>query len=131
TAVTDHATLGGSGAATATGTVTYTVYGDSACSSTAGSGGTVTVTAGAVPASSPVTLSAPGTYYWEATYSGAGGDAPTTSTCGPGDEVETVGPPVSTPEAPAAVALPVTAAAIGVGMLGLSRRRRRGRRHPV
>ena len=88
TAVTDAATLSGANSATATGTVTYNVYSDSACSVSAGSGGTVNVTAGSVPASSAVTLSAPGTYYWQASYSGDTSNAASTSTCG--SEIETV-----------------------------------------
>ena len=90
TAVTDSATLSGSSAATAGGSVTYTVYSDNTCSTSVGSGGTKTVTAGGVPDSDPVTLNTPGTYYWQASYSGdsASGNNPSSSTCG--DEVETV-----------------------------------------
>ncbi len=89
-AVTDAATLSGANSATAGGTVTYSVYSDSACTVSAGSGGTVTVTSGSVPASSAVTLDTAGTYYWGASYSGDSANAASTSACGPGDEVETV-----------------------------------------
>ena len=68
TAVTDTATLSGTNAASAGGTVTYSVYSDSACSDSVTAGGTVTVSAGKVPASSAVSLSTPGTYYWQASY---------------------------------------------------------------
>ena len=90
TAVTDTATLSGTNAASAGGTVTYSVYSDNKCSDFVAGGGTVTVSAGSVPASSAVSLSTPGTYYWQASYSGdtSSNNAASTSTCG--SEVETV-----------------------------------------
>ncbi len=90
-AVSDSATLSGADVATATGTVTYSVYSDSACTVSAGSGGTVEVTAGTIPSSMPVSLSTPGTYYWQASYSGDATNAASTSSCG--SEVETVSAP--------------------------------------
>ena len=70
TAVTDTATLTGTNAASATGTVTYDVYSDSACTTAVNSGTAQMITTpGTLPASSPVTLPA-GTYYWQASYSG-------------------------------------------------------------
>lgn len=126
TAVTDRATLGGTDAATATGTVTYTVYSDSTCTVVAGSGGTVPVSGGAVAPSDAVTLASLGTYYWQATYSGdASSEAASASTCGPGDEIETVGPLAATPEAPMAIALPIAAGAVGGGAVLVRRRRRK------
>ena len=94
TGVTDAAVLTGTNAATAGGTVTYTVFSDNTCSTSAGSGGTVTVADGAVPASSAVTLASPGTFYWQASYSGDSTNQPSKSPCT--SEVETVtsvGPP--------------------------------------
>jgi uncharacterized protein YaiE (UPF0345 family) len=88
TAVTDSATLAGTDVAHAGGTVTYTVYSNDTCSTSAGSGGTVTVSGGVVPTSGAVTLTTPGTYYWQASYSGDSTNAASTSTCG--SEVETV-----------------------------------------
>ena len=88
TGVSDSATLSGTDVATAGGTVTYTVYSNSTCSTSVGSGGTVTVSGGVVPASGAVTLTTPGTYYWQASYSGDTTNAASTSTCG--SEVETV-----------------------------------------
>jgi len=88
TAVTDNATVSGNDASTAGGTVTYTVYSDSNCSTSVASGGTVTVTNGSVPASNPVTLANPGNYYWQASYSGDLTNEASTSTCG--SEVEAV-----------------------------------------
>jgi hypothetical protein len=91
TAVTDAAALTGTNAASATGTVRYTVFSDAACTNavTTGSAETIT-TAGDLPASSPVTLGSPGTYYWQASYSGDSHNGPSTSVCGPTGEVETV-----------------------------------------
>jgi hypothetical protein len=88
TPVMDSATISGTKAASAGGTLTYRVFSDHACTASAGSGGTVSVTAGRVPASSAVTLSTPGTYYWQASYSGDANNAPSKSNCGA--ETETV-----------------------------------------
>ena len=88
TAVHDSSALTGA-TATAGGTVMYAVYTDSACTLGAVSAGTKTVTNGAVPNSDPVTLTTPGTYYWQAAYSGDANNGAATSTCG--SEVETVG----------------------------------------
>jgi hypothetical protein len=90
TPVTDTATLSGANAASATGTVTYTVYSDAACTKVAASPGAKTVTGGVVPSSSAAALSAVGTYYWKAEYSGATTNAASVSACGPAGEVETV-----------------------------------------
>jgi hypothetical protein len=91
TAVTDHASVSGSNAAGATGTVTYSVYSDASCTQQVGTADTESITTpGAIPASAPVTLSTPGPYYWVASYSGDGQNLPSASRCG--DEVETVSP---------------------------------------
>jgi hypothetical protein len=82
TAVTDTATLTGANAATATGTVSYNLYSDSACTDLVSAAGGGAVTAGAAPSSNAETLSAPGTYYWTASYSGDGANQPSTSGCG-------------------------------------------------
>ncbi len=77
----DSAVLTGE-TADASGTVTYTVYTDNACSLGAVSAGTKTVTNGVVPDSDPVTFNTPGTYYWQATYSGDTNNAgPVSSPC--------------------------------------------------
>ena len=105
TAVTDTATLSGTNAATATGTVTYNVYTDSGCTTLAsGGGGTAETisTPGTLPASSPVTLSSAGTYYWGVSYSGDTNNATSTSTCGTAGEVATV---TSTSTPPATTSL--------------------------
>jgi hypothetical protein len=80
TAVHDSATLTGA-TANAGGTVTYTVYSDSSCTAKAADAGTVTVTNGSVPNSSDVSLTTPGVYFWQASYSGDGNNNPATSAC--------------------------------------------------
>lgn len=91
TAVRDSATLAGANAATATGTVTYTVYSDAACSTVAAAGAAQAIgTPGTLPSSKAVTLSTARTYYWKASYSGDANNAASASTCGPAGEVETV-----------------------------------------
>ncbi|HEY5170386.1 MAG TPA: DUF11 domain-containing protein, partial [Acidimicrobiia bacterium] len=92
---TDSATLSGTNASGASGTVTYTVYSDSGCTNAVADGGTKSVgEGGSVPDSDPVKLTATGPYYWQASYIGDDANLPSTSTCG--DEVETVIPPLST-----------------------------------
>jgi hypothetical protein len=101
TAVTDTATLSGANAATATGTVTYNLYSDSGCTTLAPGGGgsaeTIT-TAGSLPPSAPVTLSAAGTFYWGVSYSGDSSNQSSSSTCGTAGEVETVTASTTTPQ---------------------------------
>ena len=99
TAVSDTATLTGTNTSTATGTVTYSVYSDSGCTTVVSTGPAQSITTpGTLPASSAVTLGAPGMYYWQASYSGDSANAASMSTCG--SEVETVtSPVVGTPSA--------------------------------
>ncbi len=95
TAVSDTATLSGANASTATGTVTYSVYSDSGCTTAVSTGTAQSITTpGTLPASSAVTLSTPGTYYWQASYSGDSANAASMSACG--SEVETVTSPTAT-----------------------------------
>jgi hypothetical protein len=89
TLVTDAATVSGTNASSASGTVTYNVYSDSGCTALASAGTPKTITTpGTLPPSSAVSLSGIGTYYWQAVYSGGGSNQASTSTCG--SEVETV-----------------------------------------
>jgi len=76
----DSATLSGK-TADAGGTVTYTVYTDSACSQNARAAGTVTVTNGGVPDSNGLVFNTAGTFYWQAVYSGDTKNNGATSTC--------------------------------------------------
>jgi hypothetical protein len=100
TAVYDAGTLSGTNAGEATGTATYDVYSDSTCSTLVDTGTAETiVTAGTVPVSSAVTLTGPGTYYWQASYSGDTSNNSSMSTCGAEIETVTNGtpPPPTTP----------------------------------
>jgi IgGFc binding protein/Bacterial Ig-like domain (group 1) len=90
TAVTDSAALSGTNVPQATGTVTYSVYSNAACTTLAKSAGSVTVTNGLASSSAAVTLTTPGTYYWQASYSGDSLNEASSSACGAGGEVETV-----------------------------------------
>lgn len=65
----------------ASGTVAYTVFSNSSCSANERSAGTVTVTNGSVPNSDSLQFSTPGTFYWQAVYSGDSLNARATSTC--------------------------------------------------
>jgi hypothetical protein len=78
--VTDQAHIAGSQAASATGIVTYTLYKESKCKTVAATS-VASVTGGVAGASAPANLGV-GTYYWVASYSGGGLDAPSVSMCG-------------------------------------------------
>jgi hypothetical protein len=97
TAVSDQASLSGA-TPNAGGTVTYSVYSDSSCSTSVGSGGTVSVTDGVVPPSNPITLTSAGPYYWQASYSGDDHNSQSNSPCG--SEVESVGFCITTTSVP-------------------------------
>jgi hypothetical protein len=97
--VSDHAALAGENAAQAGGTVTYRVYSDSECKTLASLGlAPVTVTNGSVPESPGKIGFAQGTYYWQAEYSGDGGNEASISRCGA--EQLIVGPAVPPGPAP-------------------------------
>jgi hypothetical protein len=81
TPVTDSATLSGAVAPAATGTVTYSVYSDSACTKLAANGGREVVSGGKAT-SLAVALTVAGTYYWTASYSGDPSDLASASACG-------------------------------------------------
>jgi hypothetical protein len=87
-AASDRATIRGTNAVEATGTVSYAIYSDNACTKPVTGAGSVSVAGGVVPASNPTTLPA-GTYYWQASYGGDKGNLPSKSACG--TEVENVG----------------------------------------
>ena len=87
----DAATLDGQ-TADAGGTVTYTVYSDLGCTNKVADAGTVTVSDGTVPDSNNVTFDKPGTYYWQAAYSGDGNNRAAVSPCS--DEQLVVSPQI-------------------------------------
>jgi uncharacterized repeat protein (TIGR01451 family) len=63
------------------GTVTYSVFSDIGCTNKVADGGTVPVTDGTVPDSNNVTFENPGTYYWQAKYSGDANNKAAVSPC--------------------------------------------------
>ncbi len=104
----DSATLSGA-TSNAGGTVTYTVYGDSECTSVATTAGTKTVASGVVPDSDAVTFGSAGTYYWQAAYSGDANNNGAVSPCT--SEVLTV-----EPNSPS-ISTSLSAATTGIGTL--------------
>ena len=119
-------TLSGA-AAGATGTVTFTVYGPQLSAPTScGGGGSVVGTAtvegnGTYNPPADFTPTAPGNYWWYASYSGDSGDPPATSTCGaqmaetvvPAPTTLTLSAPSSTGAVGKAIAPAVSAALSG------------------
>jgi hypothetical protein len=71
----DTATLSGA-SVNAGGTVTYNLYAGTACTATPIFTSRVTVANGVVPASAAFTFVTPGTYNWQAAYSGDINNAP-------------------------------------------------------
>jgi hypothetical protein len=101
----DTSTLSGA-SQNAGGTVTYTVYTDSACTLGARSAGTKNVTNGIVPNSDTLTFNTAGTFYWQASYSGDSINQPAKSACT--SEILTVGrasPSISTTLSATSVAI--------------------------
>jgi hypothetical protein len=94
TAVTDTASLSGAGASVASGSVAYTVYSNSTCTSVAVQAGSGSVSGASAAASSAISVLAPGKYYWGASYSGDINNQAASSTCG--SEVLTVLAPTAT-----------------------------------
>jgi hypothetical protein len=92
TAVSDSATLSGPNASIATGEVAYAVYSDPECKHLVTEAGLADVSGEAVPSSHSKTL-APGTYYWQVSYTGDAHNGASESTCGA--EVENVESPVT------------------------------------
>ncbi|HEX6752850.1 MAG TPA: SGNH/GDSL hydrolase family protein [Solirubrobacterales bacterium] len=81
TLISDSATLHGSKAAEATGTVEYFVYSDEECEEPPIEAGEVEVEGATVPPSEELELEQ-GTYYWVAEYSGDEKNPPATGACG-------------------------------------------------
>jgi len=107
--VTDQATLVGA-SANAGGTVSYAVYSDVTCETLVTSLGTKTVTNGSVGPSDVWTADTEGNFWFQATYSGDGGNAgPITSPCE--SEPITVGSPPVTEGTTATTSSPTTVAA--------------------
>jgi len=79
--VKDTATLSGTNAATATGTVHYAVYKDKECKELVAKAGEVTVKEGKIPDSEEKELEAGKEYFWQAKYLGDSMNEASTSTC--------------------------------------------------
>ncbi|HEY2714969.1 MAG TPA: hypothetical protein VGI73_01970 [Solirubrobacterales bacterium] len=90
--VTDAVELHGPHAAEATGTVTYFVYEDSQCEDLIDEAGEVAVAGPEVEPSDEEVLEG-GIYFWQAEYSGGGGNPPAVSECA--EEELVVAPPLS------------------------------------
>jgi hypothetical protein len=76
----DTATLANASSG-AGGTVAYKAYTDNACTAGMMDAGTKTVTNAVVPSSNSIVFNTPGTYYWQAVYSGDANNAAATSSC--------------------------------------------------
>lgn len=88
---TDKATVSGDYATGATGSMTYDLYSSSTCSAASQVYQRLTSVSGGVAAAATLTSVLPaGKYYWKASYSGFGDNAPSVSACG--SEVLTVNP---------------------------------------
>src|SRR5207244_9882340 len=81
TPVTDTASLGGEGSATATGKVAFKIYSDQFCTKVAAEAGVIAMTKGVAGPSTAVSLGV-GTYYWQASYGGSSEHQAALSTCG-------------------------------------------------
>ena len=112
TAVIDAATLGGPNASNATGAVTYNVYSDAGCTDKVSAGTPEPITTpGSLPNSEQVTLSSPGTFYWQAVYSGDSNNNGVSSACG--SETETVTGSVASPDLNAVIQVETKSALAG------------------
>jgi hypothetical protein len=108
----DTATLSGA-LGTPTGTVTYSLWTNATCTTAAtaptfpGGGNTATVTIaadGTIPPSPTLTFTTPGTFWWQAFYSGGGRNGPATSVCSSEPlVVQKVQPSIQTTPSPAVV----------------------------
>ncbi|MGH2854256.1 MAG: hypothetical protein ACRDLF_08715 [Solirubrobacteraceae bacterium] len=78
----DKATLSGTNASKAGGTIKYKIYSDKECKTLVTEAGEVTVTSGSIPASTEEELEGGKTYYWQASYSGDAKNKSSTSSCG-------------------------------------------------
>jgi len=81
----------------ASGTATYQLYSDAACTLPVGEPQVVTVANGEIPNSAVFTVNEPGAYYWVVTYSGDANNLEAVSGCG--EELFRAEDPVETPTA--------------------------------
>jgi hypothetical protein len=95
TPVTDTATVSGGGQSVY-GQIEYKVYSNASCTTEVANGGTVTTLNGIGPSSQPVTLATPGTYYFQASFTGEKVHLTGKSPCG-SEVVNVVAPPPPPP----------------------------------
>ncbi len=91
TPVTDTATVS-AGGQSVYGQIEYKVYSNASCTTEVANGGSVTTLNGIGPSSQPVALTTPGTYYFQASFTGTKVALTGKSTCG-GEVVNVVAPP--------------------------------------
>jgi hypothetical protein len=91
TPVTDTATVS-AGGQSVYGRIEYKVYSNASCTTEVATGGTVTTLNGIGPSSQPVSLSTPGTYYFQASFTGEKVALTGKSACG-SEIVNVVSPP--------------------------------------
>ena len=91
TPVTDTATVS-AGGQSVYGRIEYKVYSNASCTTEVANGGTVTTLNGIGPSSQPVSLSTPGTYYFQASFTGEKVALTGKSACG-SEIVNVVSPP--------------------------------------
>jgi uncharacterized repeat protein (TIGR01451 family) len=106
-ALSDVAHLSG-GTSNAGGTITFMLFSDNACSTQVGGNVTVAVNGadGKDYTSPSITVSAPGTYYWVANYSGDGNNAASSTTCAdPSESPLVLKPHISVSKSPDAQTL--------------------------
>jgi hypothetical protein len=95
----DRATITGTNASSANGTVDFALYNNSSCAGTATFTGSAVATAGTASIADGASPAlAPGKYYWTASYIGNATNAASSSPCG--SEVLTVTPPGVVPSTP-------------------------------
>jgi hypothetical protein len=94
TPVTDTATVS-AGGQSVYGQIEYKVYSNASCTTEVANGGTVTTLTGIGPSSQPVALPTPGTYYFQASFTGTKVALTGKSPCG--SEVVNVVPPPPVP----------------------------------
>ena len=85
----DTATV--SGGASPSGSVTFTFYSNSSCTTSTGVTGSGTISSGTASYSASWTPPATGTYYWKASYAGDANNNPFTTGCGDANEQLSVG----------------------------------------
>ena len=114
TSVTDTATL--NGANSPTGNVTFTLYSDSACTTSTGVTGTGTISGSTASFTGSFKPTTAGTYYWQASYPGDGNNNAFTTGCTDANEQITVArvqPSATTQASPATALTAGTAATVG------------------